>query len=123
VLVDALHLARTGGVPADVLAAPAGLIRSAQLCDAPARRPESEAAIIAEARTGRLPPGEGDLPVRELLLALPDDAVLSVEVPMTEGASPEPHARRVFVASRRLFEALCEEECSAIHSPRNGSRA
>jgi hypothetical protein len=33
-LVDALHLARTGGVPADVLTAPAGLIRSAQLCDA-----------------------------------------------------------------------------------------
>jgi sugar phosphate isomerase/epimerase len=110
VLVDALHLARTGGVPADVLAAPARLIKSAQLCDAPARRPESEAAIIAEARSGRLPPGEGELPLRELLSALPDDVVLSVEVPLPAGESPEPHARRVFAAARRLFEALREEE-------------
>jgi sugar phosphate isomerase/epimerase len=108
-LVDALHLARTGGVPSDLLSAPASLVRSAQLCDAPAARPVSEAAIIAEARSGRLPPGEGDLPLRELLLALPDGAALSVEVPMTEGASPEPHARRVFVAARRLFEALRED--------------
>ena len=110
VLVDALHLARTGGVPADVLAAPARLIKSAQLCDAPAMRPESEAAIIGEARSGRLPPGEGELPLRELLSALPDDVVLSVEVPLPAGASPEPHARRVFAAARRLFEALREEE-------------
>jgi len=109
VLVDALHLARTGGVPDDVLSAPAGLIRSAQLCDAPAARPKSEAAIIAEARSGRLPPGEGDLPLRELLSALPDDAVLSVEVPMTHGAAPEPHARKVFVATQRLFEKLRED--------------
>jgi sugar phosphate isomerase/epimerase len=109
ILVDALHLARTGGVPIDVLSAPPALIRSAQLCDAPAARPESEAAIIAEARSGRLPPGEGDLPLRELLSALPDDAVLSVEVPMTDGASPEPHARKVFAAAQRLFEKLREE--------------
>ena len=107
-LVDALHLARTGEVPADVLRAPAGFIRSAQLCDAPAARPESEAAVIAEARSGRLPPGEGDLPLRELLSALPDAAALSVEVPVTEGAPPEPHARNVFAATQRLFEKLRE---------------
>jgi sugar phosphate isomerase/epimerase len=105
-LVDALHLARTGGAPVDVLNAPASLIRSAQLCDAPAARPDSEAAIIAEARSGRLPPGEGDLPLRELLSALPDGAALSVEVPMGEGASPESHARRVFAAAQRMFRAF-----------------
>jgi hypothetical protein len=64
-----LHLARTGGVSADVLTAPAGLIRSAQFYNPPAAPPESEAAIIAEARSGRMPPGEGDLPLRELLSA------------------------------------------------------
>lgn len=109
VLVDALHLARTGGFPKDVLSAPASLIRSAQLCDAPAARPETEAAIIAEARAGRLPPGEGDLPLRDLLAALPDDAALSVEVPLSDGAPPEPHARKVFAAAQRLFETLREE--------------
>jgi sugar phosphate isomerase/epimerase len=108
-LVDALHLARTGGVPADVLGAPAGLIRSAQLCDAPAARPESEAAIIAEARSGRLLPGEGDLPLRELLWSLSDRTMLSVEVPVTEGASPEPHAKLVFEATERLFNTVGED--------------
>ena len=112
VLVDALHLVRTGGVPADVLGTPASLIRSAQLCDAPAARPESEAAVIAEARSGRLPPGEGDLPLRELLWSLPNTVMLSVEVPGTEGASPEPHAQRVFAATLRLFKALGEDAAS-----------
>jgi sugar phosphate isomerase/epimerase len=102
-LVDALHLARAGGVPVDVFAAPAGLIKSAQLCDGPLARPESEAAIIAEARSGRLPPGEGNLPLRELLLALPDATVLSIEVPMRNAASHESHARHVLETTQRMF--------------------
>jgi sugar phosphate isomerase/epimerase len=60
-LVDALHLSRTGGSPADIRAVPSNLIGSAQLCDAPAEHPESQDAIIQEARSGRLPPGCGQL--------------------------------------------------------------
>jgi sugar phosphate isomerase/epimerase len=36
VLVDALHLCRSGGTPADLAAVPARLLPYAQLCDAPA---------------------------------------------------------------------------------------
>ncbi|MDB5363969.1 MAG: iolE [Rhodospirillales bacterium] len=104
VLVDALHLSRTGGTPADVLAMPPGLIRSAQLCDAPAVRPTSTDAIIREARAGRLPPGDGALPLHDLLGALPDGTVLSVEVPMTGDLPPEARARLIFGATRRLLE-------------------
>lgn len=102
VLVDALHLSRTGGTPADVAAVAPGLIVSTQLCDASASRPIGTAAIIHEARSGRLPPGTGALPLRDLLAALPDDTSLSVEVPMAGGGA-EARARRIFEATRRLI--------------------
>ncbi|MCW6508423.1 sugar phosphate isomerase/epimerase family protein [Lichenifustis flavocetrariae] len=105
VLVDALHLSRTGGTPADVAALPPAFIRSAQLCDAPARSPPTMEGIIAEARGGRLPPGEGALPLRELLAALPPGVALSVEVPMDDGRPAEDRARDIFDAARRLLEA------------------
>lgn len=98
VLVDALHLARCGSDPEDLRTVPAELIRSAQLCDAPAERPSGAEAIIREARTGRLPPGAGALPLARLLAELPDHAVLSVEVPNT-GDDPQVHAARVFDAA------------------------
>jgi sugar phosphate isomerase/epimerase len=104
VLVDALHLARTSGSPGDLKGVPDGLIQSAQLCDAPAERPASIDAIIREARSGRLPPGEGALPLPELLAELPDDVQLSVEVPMADASPPEARARRIFDATQKLFE-------------------
>jgi sugar phosphate isomerase/epimerase len=103
-LVDALHLARTGGSPSDLRGVAPGLIRSAQLCDAPATIPASEEAIIQEARSGRLPPGEGELPLCALLAALPTDTRLSVEVPMGNGLSAEVRARHIFAATQTLFE-------------------
>jgi len=105
VLVDALHLSRTGATPDDVRRTPAHLIRSAQLCDAVAERPSSDEAIIREARSGRLPPGRGALPLCDLLAALPDETVLSVEVPMDGSVPAEPHVRNVFTATQALFAA------------------
>jgi sugar phosphate isomerase/epimerase len=110
-LVDALHLSRTGGSPADLKGVPIQRIRSAQLCDAPARRPASTEAIIQEARSGRLPPGRGELPLCELLAALPEDATLSVEVPMESGAPAQDRARVIFEAAQELF-ATCRRERS-----------
>jgi sugar phosphate isomerase/epimerase len=111
ILVDALHLHRSGGKPDDLIAIPTRHLRAAQICDAAAVMPAGDAAIIAEAREGRLPPGEGALPLRGLLEALPADASLSVEMP-----SPvlEVRARlaTAFNASRRLLD----------HQPRGTSR-
>jgi sugar phosphate isomerase/epimerase len=102
-LVDALHLSRTGGSPGDLQAVPPHRICSAQLCDAPATRPGSTEAIIEEARSKRFPPGHGDLPLRELLAALPDDVCLSVEVPMDVQKPAEVRAWEVFEATHVLF--------------------
>jgi sugar phosphate isomerase/epimerase len=103
-LVDALHLARTGGAPRDLRGVPPSFIRSAQLCDAPAAGPVSEDAAIEEARSRRLPPGSGELPLRELLAELPADTALSLEVPMGGIAPPEVRARAVYDSTQRLFE-------------------
>jgi sugar phosphate isomerase/epimerase len=107
VLVDALHLSRTGGAPEDVRGGLPRLIRSAQLCDARAERPVGDEAIIREARSERLAPGTGHLPLGALLTALPAHAALSVEVPMESGASAEEHALRVFDASRTFLARAC----------------
>jgi len=80
VLVDALHLFRSGGQVADIAAVDPRLLRAVQLCDAPLLAPAHE-LIIPEAREGRLLPGQGQLPLSQLLAALPDDVGISVEVP------------------------------------------
>src|SRR6266545_2390004 len=65
VLVDALHFSRSGGVPAHIAHVDPSLFRYAQICDAGADMPGpgDTPALVREARTGRLLPGEGDLPL------------------------------------------------------------
>ena len=83
VLIDALHFSRSGGVPADVARADPSLFRYAQICDAGPDMPGpgDTPALVREARTGRLLPGEGVLPLAELVAALPDTLPLAVEAP------------------------------------------
>jgi sugar phosphate isomerase/epimerase len=80
VLIDALHLARSGGSPETVAVIPAGRIAMAQLCDAPLASPAFD-DLAAEARNERLYPGEGQLWLNELLDVLPDGLPISIEVP------------------------------------------
>jgi sugar phosphate isomerase/epimerase len=105
VLIDVLHLVRTGGSPRDVRRAPAGAIRCVQLCDADAVPPDTPEALLQEARSGRLPPGRGSLPLLEFLAELPESTVLSLEVPNNGSSSPEQHALEVFQASQGLLAA------------------
>lgn len=83
VLIDALHFSRSGGLPAHVAQVDPALLRYVQICDASPDMPEpaDTAALIREARTGRLLPGEGVLPLAELVAALPATAALAVEAP------------------------------------------
>jgi sugar phosphate isomerase/epimerase len=111
ILVDALHLHRSGGSPADLIAIPAHHLRAAQICDAAADIPASDAAIITEAREGRLPPGEGALPLGGLLEALPAEASLSVEMPLP-ALEVQARLAMAFNATRRLLD----------HQPRGTSR-
>lgn len=81
-LVDALHLCRSGGRAAALRRLPAAWFSYVQLCDAPLSGPSASdrAAIREEAVDYRLCPGEGELPLAELLGVLPAGLPLSVEV-------------------------------------------
>lgn len=78
ICLDALHLHRSGGTPADVARIDPALLGCLQLCDAPREAPPD---LADEARNDRRYPGEGELPLRELLRQVPDDLPIGVEVP------------------------------------------
>ena len=108
VLIDALHLARSGGTPDAVAAVPAGRIAMAQLCDAPADPPTDTpggGALATEARCGRLFPGEGELRLDALIDVLPDRLPLSLEVPHPSFAD-KPFAERAQAAKAALDRFL-----------------
>jgi sugar phosphate isomerase/epimerase len=68
ILVDALHLARSGGQPDDLADVPPALLPYLQLADAPTDAPDD---LYEEAVHGRLLPGDGQLPLAALLAAVP----------------------------------------------------
>jgi sugar phosphate isomerase/epimerase len=104
VIIDALHLSRSGGTPADVAAVDPALLAYVQLCDAPARIPPAD-QLIAEARTGRLYPGEGELWLGELLRALPPAMTVTVEAPCEKYAGLSPTERAILLG-RKTREQL-----------------
>ncbi len=106
ILVDALHFSRSGGTPADIGAIDPSLLRYAQICDAAPHMPTDATGLIREARTGRLLPGEGVLPLAELVKALPAHTPLSVEAPVraTSGLSALERAQRAYRAMRELLD-------------------
>lgn len=96
-LVDPLHFARTGGRPADLARVAPTRFAYAQFCDAPAHGPSpmDVRAIIEEALDLRLMPGDGDLPLQDLLARLPAATPLSVELrsKALREAYPDPEGR------------------------------
>lgn len=79
VLIDNLHLSRSGSSVEEVLVMPTELFPYLQICDAPVERPGDFGGLLDEALNGRLCPGEGSLPIAELLKAVPN-VPLSFEV-------------------------------------------
>jgi sugar phosphate isomerase/epimerase len=109
VLIDALHFSRSGGLPAHVGQVDPSLLRYAQICDAGPDMPgpADTPALIREARTGRLLPGEGVLPLKELVAALPADVPLAIEAPCraTAGLPALDRAKRAYRALADLVGA------------------
>jgi sugar phosphate isomerase/epimerase len=107
ICVDALHLSRSGGTPDSLRKVDPGLLCCAQICDAPAVLPPAS-QIPAEARFHRLYPGEGSLPLLELLHALPHGIPLSVEAPASHYAhlSAVQRAHDVMRCTRKLLQLM-----------------
>ncbi|MCW3065750.1 MAG: hypothetical protein JWN32_2922, partial [Solirubrobacterales bacterium] len=68
--------------------------------------PDGRRALFHVAVHERLAAGDGELPLRELLDALPPGVPLSVETPVAAlaGADAAERARRAMEATRRLLE-------------------
>jgi sugar phosphate isomerase/epimerase len=119
ILVDALHLARSGGTPAEVAALPPGRIAYFQLCDAAAKAPPP-AELRREALMGRLHPGEGGLSLLALMDALPADIDIDLETPVAADADLPPLARaaRAAEAARRFLNHDRRRRGSWTHDER-----
>jgi sugar phosphate isomerase/epimerase len=81
-LIDPIHVDRSGATPDDVAAVPRGLLPYAQFCDAPAERPDPSDfnAVITDAIDLRRQLGEGALPLHAILRALPVNIPLAIEL-------------------------------------------
>jgi sugar phosphate isomerase/epimerase len=91
VIVDLLHHQRAGQTPAQLAAIDRSRICYVQVCDAPLMAPRTLDALAHEARTSRLPPGEGELPLAEMLTALdPQGIPFAVEIQQVERARTDP---------------------------------
>ncbi|MCY0093424.1 sugar phosphate isomerase/epimerase family protein [Hoeflea ulvae] len=105
ILLDALHLERSGDVPADIARVDPEKIVFAQLCDAKAGTGERDPAkLMQEARTARLRLGAGDLPLRAFVEALPVGLDLEYEVADLANKHLPPRERAV--AAKADFDAF-----------------
>jgi sugar phosphate isomerase/epimerase len=109
VLVDTLHLSRSGGTPSDLAAVAPQLLPYLQLADAPAEPPATDRdSLRDEALHGRLLPGDGALPLGEVLAAVPNVPV-SVELRsaalMTTYPDPNERAAAVLAATQRVVSS------------------
>lgn len=106
-LIDTMHLVRSGSGPADIAVLDPRLIGYVQLCDAPLT-PRFE-SYFEEAMFERMAPGEGGLRLKEVLAALPGDRIFSLEVPLRSeaeaGIGPHERLGKCVEAARRLLAA------------------
>jgi sugar phosphate isomerase/epimerase len=104
-LLDSMHVFRSGGTVEELQALDPKLIGYAQLCDVP--MPAIEPDYMREAMFGRLVPGQGDLPLAGFIAALPPDIPIGLEVPMLAqaqaGISPRQRLQPAVDAARALL--------------------
>ena len=105
VLIDAMHFYRGGSQAADLARVEPALIGYVQICDVP--MPATNPDYGMEARDNRLAPGDGDLPLAELLAALPRDVTIGLELPMAAraeaGMGPEERLAPAIAEARALL--------------------
>jgi sugar phosphate isomerase/epimerase len=102
--IDPMHLIRSGGTAADLAAVDPALIGYAQLCDC-ARTARDQ---MHEAKYERLIPGDGELPLLDIVRALPREVPIGLEVPQLSlaeaGVGPQERLGRCVAAARELLE-------------------
>ncbi|VVQ12997.1 hypothetical protein PS918_05540 [Pseudomonas fluorescens] len=110
VLVDAFHFDRSGSRLEDLARVAPSRLRYAQLCDVAGPRPADMAEILRQARNERRFPGDGDCDLSGLLVCLPANIPLSLEIPtvhlLEQGVSGLDRARMALDKTRELLARL-----------------
>jgi sugar phosphate isomerase/epimerase len=97
ILIDALHVFRSNSEIDQFASIDPAMLGPFQICDAPAAPPPD---LVAEARTRRLLPGHGELPLWKLIDALPPGTRFGVEVPLaSQRPDLDPGARLALLVS------------------------
>jgi sugar phosphate isomerase/epimerase len=106
-LIDTMHLVRSGAGAADLVGIDVDRIFHIQLSDAPSV-PRFE-SYFEESMFERVAPGEGGLGLSDIVAALPGDRVYGLEIPLrTEaeaGIGPAERIGRCAAAARQLLQA------------------
>ncbi len=107
-VIDTMHLFRSGAGAAEIAALDPAVIGHVQLCDVP--RISKFESYGEEAEFERLPPGEGEAPLREIMAALPATVNVGIEIPMRSladaGVGPHERVSRCLDATRQLLADL-----------------
>jgi len=108
-MIDTIHVDRSGGTLADLAAVPPTLIDYIQVCDAVGPRPADFETMIHQARNERAFPGDGNLDLVGMLSVLPSGVPLSLEAPvksLAERLNPVERAQRGRLAMAALVAAV-----------------
>ncbi|GGB94886.1 hypothetical protein GCM10011352_21230 [Marinobacterium zhoushanense] len=103
VLIDAIHFDRSNSLASDIEQIPIEQLHYAQICDAPAEKPTSEAEVIRAAREERLIPGEGGIALEAIFRRLPKALPICVEIPSPHLGDAENRARVALEATKAWF--------------------
>jgi sugar phosphate isomerase/epimerase len=108
ILIDTMHFVRSGSSAADIAALDPNVIGYVQLCDAPLKSRHS--SYMEEALYERMVPGTGELPLLDILTALPGHVVIGLEVPQRSlaeaGIGPHERVTRCIEATRGLLARI-----------------
>jgi sugar phosphate isomerase/epimerase len=103
-VADTMHVVRSGSTAEDLAALDPSVFAYVQLCDSTVQQ---QHATYGEDTANRSVPGEGELPLVDILAALPDGLPVGVEVPMlsfaTGGTTAQECARRAVVGGRKVL--------------------
>jgi sugar phosphate isomerase/epimerase len=113
IVIDTLHFDRSGSDPADIAKLPPKWFRLMQLCDAPAERPTTLEGLLFHAREARDFPGHGGLDLASVLLELPPEIAIGLEIPNAELSRRMTDDQRVgaaLQATRALLQSIGMDE-------------
>jgi len=127
ILVDMLHFGRSHSSLDELARLPRDWFRFAHVCDAAIEVPPTMAGMIRTARDERQFPGEGGIPVREILARMPQDIPYALEIPraaLTKAVGPEEVARLAIAVSKsHLDDSAGERRAAAVARAGHAARA